>query len=204
MLFALMTLVALSLAAVALVRSVNTGTLVVGNLGFKQDTTAYAEQASEAAIAYLSDQISGTTLNANVTAEGYYATSYQELDATNRTPAVTTRAVVDWAGDACAAYTAGSFAGGCLTPKVSVAANGNTTRYLITRLCSAALSATDPANVCAGPLTTSAAASTEKGGIDYANPTRFGVPGAGPYFRIVVRATGARNTTTYTETIVHF
>ena len=36
--FAMITVVALSLAAVALVRSVDTGLNILGNLGFKQDT----------------------------------------------------------------------------------------------------------------------------------------------------------------------
>jgi hypothetical protein len=42
LIFALMTLVALMLAAVALVRSVDTSSRVLGNLGFKQEATAAA------------------------------------------------------------------------------------------------------------------------------------------------------------------
>ena len=38
--FALLALAALSLAGIALVRSVNTSSLVIGNLGFKQGATA--------------------------------------------------------------------------------------------------------------------------------------------------------------------
>ena len=44
---------ALSVASVALIRSVDTGTLVLGNLGFKQETTAQADQGTQAAIAWL-------------------------------------------------------------------------------------------------------------------------------------------------------
>ena len=40
LLFALMALAAMLLAAVALVRSVDSGALVLGNLGFKQEATA--------------------------------------------------------------------------------------------------------------------------------------------------------------------
>ena len=44
---ALLALAAISLAAVALVRSVHGGSLVIGNIGFKQDTTRAADRAIE-------------------------------------------------------------------------------------------------------------------------------------------------------------
>ena len=53
MLFALMALVILGLGAVALTRSVDTGTLIMGNLGFKQDTLAASSSGAEQAIAWL-------------------------------------------------------------------------------------------------------------------------------------------------------
>ncbi len=62
LIFALLTLVALSLAAVALVRSVDTSTTVIGNLGFKQDSTFYAGQAAEEAIAWLNANKTSTVL----------------------------------------------------------------------------------------------------------------------------------------------
>lgn len=204
LLFAMMTLVVLALAAVALVRSVDTGSLVIGNLGFKQDTTAYAERASEEAITFLSANVASNALDSHVPDEGYYATSYQTLDPLNSTPGTVTRSVVDWTGDGCATYSSGTYTGGCLSPKTSVSANGNTTQYVISRMCESQLAATDSSNVCASPLTTTASASPTRGAVDYQNSARFGLPGAGPYFRIVVRTAGARNTATFTETIVHF
>ena len=51
--FALIALVAMSLAAVALIRSVDTSTLIAGNLAFKQATKNSAEAGVEAAIAWL-------------------------------------------------------------------------------------------------------------------------------------------------------
>lgn len=48
--FALIALVAMSLAAVALIRSVDTSTLIAGNLAFKQATKNSAEAGIEAAI----------------------------------------------------------------------------------------------------------------------------------------------------------
>ena len=50
---ALIALVIMSLAAVALIRSVDTNTLIAGNLSFKQAATTSADAGTEAAIAML-------------------------------------------------------------------------------------------------------------------------------------------------------
>jgi type IV pilus assembly protein PilX len=205
MIFALLTLAALALASLALVRSVDSGALVIGNIGFKQDATAFSDRASEDAIAFLSGTLSGATLHTDLASAGYYATAHTTLDPLNSNPSVTTRAVVDWDGDDCAAYASGTFTGGCLKPRsaASDAATGKATQYVIMRLCSAQLSATDASNVCSGPLTTSTSTSPTRGSVDYTSG-RFAAPVLLPYFRIIVRSTGARNTASVTETIVHF
>lgn len=205
MLFALLTLVALALASLALVRSVDSGALVIGNIGFKQDATAFSDRASEDAIAYLSGTLTGTTLHTHLAGAGYYATAYPNLDPLNRKPSTTARAVVDWDGDDCASYAAGTFTGGCLKPRSAAAdaATGKATQYVILRLCSAQLAPTDVANVCSGPLTSSTATSPTRGSVDYTSG-RFTAPVLLPYFRIIVRSTGTRNTASVTETIVHF
>ena len=51
--FALVALVAIMLAAVALIRSVDTSTIIAGNLAFKQAATTSGDAGSEAAIAWL-------------------------------------------------------------------------------------------------------------------------------------------------------
>ena len=43
----------------------------------------------------------------------------------------------------------------------------------------------------------------KRGELNYTDSARF-AGGSGPYYRIVVRVLGARNTASYTETIVHF
>lgn len=205
LLFALITLVALSLAAVALVRSVNTSSLIVGNLGFKQDSIAYASQAAEAAIAYLNANKTTAKLNTNDTDVAYYATVNENLDPANRRPADATRAVIDWAGDGCATgYDVGSFAA-CLVSLPSVTGpQGNLTRYTITRLCTLQQPAADPANICARPVMASVTNLGGTGAVDYTDPRRITFTEGGPYFRILVRSVGARNSISYTETIVHF
>ncbi len=51
--FALMALLAMSLAAVALIRSVDTSTMIAGNLAFKQSATTSGDAGTEAALNWL-------------------------------------------------------------------------------------------------------------------------------------------------------
>lgn len=205
--FALVTLAALSLAAVALVRSVNTSGLIVGNLGFKQDTIAYASQAAEAAIAFLDANRTSGALDSDNEDVGYYATAQVALDPADRRPTDATRLVVGWTptGDySCATGYSGVYAG-CLKAQNSAAStNENKTAYIITRLCAATGAATNPGNSCARPVSASLSEGGEKGEINYNRPRGVSLTEGGPYYRIVVRSVGARNTISYTETIVHF
>ncbi len=207
LIFALVTLAALSLAAVALVRSVNTSSLIVGNLGFKQDTIAYASQASEKAIDYLQFNLKNGVLDSDDPDMGYFATAKTALDPANRRPTDPARILVDWNRDGCATGYDGGTIPTCLSqPVISVsnAAGDNKTRYIITRLCSAPGLASDPANSCARPVAATLNEGGEKGELNYLKQRPASLVGGGPYYRIVVRSIGARNTVSYTETLVHF
>ena len=72
--FALIALVVMSLAAVALIRSVDTNNLIAGNLAFKQSSMFSADSGVEAAITWLTGK-DVSTLNVSNAAGGYYATS---------------------------------------------------------------------------------------------------------------------------------
>jgi len=200
LLFSLIALVALALAAVALSRSVNVGALIVGNLGFKQDTMLASEQVSEQAFAWVQANVSGSTLFNDVPASGYYATSLDALDPTGSQTTLTPRAVVDWNGDNCAGVS-GAFSS-CIQPSGSITINGNASRYVITRLCAAAGDPTQGGNTCASPLISAAADDQNRSGFDYARPYGFGQTVVTILYRIVVRTVGPRGTTSYTETIV--
>lgn len=197
----LVALALMSLAAVGLIRNVDTGTLVVGNLAFKQGATAIADRASESAIAWLETNNSGATLFENNANSGYYATSLTNLDVAGKSSNAA-RSVVDWKGDGCAWATGGSYAA-CVSPAPAVTANGHTTRYLVTRMCKTTGDPNDTANSCAKPLVTSASLSGKRGELKYAEDKRFAQL-VGPYFRIVVRSEGPRNTVSFTETYIHF
>ncbi len=203
--FSLITLVALSLAAVALIRSVDTGATILGNLSFKQDTLMAADEAARQAIAWLDNNKTGTTLHANDSANGYSAASVAGLDATGTRTADATRAVIDWDMDNCAAQASGSYAS-CVRPlatALSVGGGAVQARWYIVRVCSAAGDPTLASVACARPITASAAPTAEKGEMNYTDPKLQQVV-LSQYFRVIVRARGGRNTTSVTETLVHF
>jgi len=203
--FALVTMVALSLAAVALVRSVDTGTLVLGNLGFKQDTLQAADDASRSAIQWLSNNVADTRLQNDWAAAAYYATdsnpSAHPLDVTG-TSGNAAATLIDWSGSGnCNGHTP------CLrTAEITGLPNSVRARYVILRLCNATGDASVAANNihCARPLVNVTSESGERSSISYANAQRIGSTTIAQYFRILVRTQGGRDTATFTETLVHF
>ncbi len=201
LLFALMALVVISLAAVALVRSVDTSSLVIGNLGFKQDATAAASQAAEQAVAYI-NAADAATLQQDVVASGYYAASRDSLDVTGLGSTSATRDAVDWNQDGCKLYASGTYRT-CVKPvatEISLNNGANKARYIITRLCSAV---GDPSTVdCATPLGSALTGGGNKGATDYGHLKSTTQVVNAQYYRIVVRSTSARGTVSFTETMV--
>lgn len=197
----LVALLLMSIAAVGLIRTVDTGTLIVGNIAFKQAATAATDRGAERAIAYITPKLGGATLYSNITDDGYYASSLGELDITGNSTS-NARALVDWNDDDCAYATSGTYAS-CLEPSLAEGVNGYESRYIIARMCKTTGDPNSSANNCAKPIATTGAASPKRGELKYGEDKRFEGT-AGPYFRIVVRTSGPRNTVSYTETYVHF
>lgn len=198
LLFALLALVVLSMAAVGLVRSVDTGLLVQGNLGFKQDGVAAAAAGAEEALKWLEKESSGDLEDDYPAGSGYYATSNEALDVTgNRTSSSTPLPGVKW-GKACE-----ESASGCLIPRTfEKTVNDNKVQWIITRLCQNKGPPSVPTTNCLRPAKVIDYEVAERGEI---NPGgRITLESTSPYFRVVVRTTGPRNTVTYTETLVHF
>lgn len=189
--FALVALLAIMLAAVALIRSVDTSTLIAGNLAFKQAATASGDAGTEAAIGWLTatqaanlgkNVLLDTSHALNVTnaASGYYSNTDPALD-------LFTDAV--W---------------NVITAIPAVTdSSGNTVQYVIQRTCrngnvaikdadclfSGAIKDTNgqniplPQDVCDGP----------------------GCPVAGqtPMIRITTRVKGPRHTLSYIQAFVY-
>lgn len=204
LLFAMVTVVALSLASVALIRSVDTGTTILGNLSFKQDTLMAADEATRLAIQWLQTQQTNApdSLNTTQRSLGYWAQLVPELDPTS-TSKSGTRVVIDWNGDGCQSQR-GPQPTDCLPATRQPLANQITARYLIMRLCSESGSSTSGTNQCPRPLNASSLVIGERGEINSQNPVRPGSSATLQYYRILVRAQGARNTVSTTETLVHF
>jgi type IV pilus assembly protein PilX len=201
LIFALLALVVVMLAAVGLVRTVGTGSLAVGNLGFKREATAAADGGAERAIAWLEARVGGATLDNDVLASGYYATAIEALDPTGRNAGAAVRAVVDWAGAPCTSVS-GSYTA-CIQPSAVDAVGATSVSWVITRLCAAPGSKDAIGNSCATAVS-GTADDTNSGNLHGGNPGGLVNVTTAPYYRIVVRTVGARNTVSFTETIVHF
>lgn len=193
LLFALMALVVIGLASVAVVRSVDTSSLVIGNLGFKQDATAASAQMTEQALTWLQAN-AGVTLQQDIPAAGYYASSMDSMDVTGANRANAGRAQVLWSGGNCPAGST------CVQTSAEQVFGGNRARYIITRLCATAGS---PAAVnCAVPPGSAAVPGGNRGAVDYNDQKLQLQVNNSVYYRVVARVQGPRGTVAYTETIV--
>lgn len=193
--FALICMVAIMLAAVMLVRSVDTATLIAGNLAFQQSATRSGDGGTEAAITYLAGVEAAESaknvltdpahlFNINNGAAGYFAS----LDpAKSLTASSGTR--FNWDN----------------TDSVLVGtdASGNTIRYIIQRMCrTSGVAARD-----AECLYSSAALDNNKQNIPLPQEicSGPGCPAAGqtPQLRITTRVQGPKNTLSYLQTTVY-
>lgn len=178
----LIVLVAMSLAGIALMRSVDTGVLVAGNLAFKQASLQSSHQAIATASTWLSANSAGTGLHNSNPGQGYFSS----------TPTTDP----DWfAKDTWDLGDVGSVNSG--TPDAA----GNKIRFMIHRLCSEPNTAENgngpsgQVNQCARyyPLSsgTGAGSKSDQALILYGNPELF--------YRLTVRVDGPRNTVSITQ-----
>lgn len=205
LLFALVALVAMMMAAVALVRAVDSGALVLGNLGFKQDATSAADFVAERARTAIMGM--ADTTQDGPAGSGYYATSQDALDPTGRlTSAANKLAVVNWGdSDSCACLTAtpATCASCSRLPSNEVTlANGVRARYLVTRLCPST-GAVNDTNACAKPAATAITQAASKNAVQVGAETTPDAVVLVPYYRVIARTVGARGTVSFTETIIY-
>jgi type IV pilus assembly protein PilX len=201
MLFALMTLVALSLAAVALVRSVDTGAMILGNMGFKDDTVMASDEAIRVAMTFLTTAQADGKLEVPSASAGYFVDAIPRLDVAG-TSTDANRVLVDWKLDGCkGANPAPAGPGNCVKPAETALSlpNGVTARYLVMKMCSA-----DGATVdCLGATSQKSEETSESGELNYKEPYYAKSTAKSVYYRVVVRTDGARDAVSYTEAILH-
>ena len=179
---ALIVLVAMTLAGIGMVRSVDTANLIAGNLAFKQGTIQAADRGIEAAFQWLVPRAGSTTLYNTDAAAGYFSA-----------PPVVTPDWYDpsaWANSACI--------NGCVPDPDT----GVTVRYMIHRLCNCAgispegnCPSGDP-NQCMITYDTSGKApggSKAAGAAVYTSTPIM-------HYRITVRSDGPRNTASVVQT----
>lgn len=200
MIFALIGLVVLTLGGVALVRSVDTGLLTLGNLGFRRDAVASASHGTEQAIDWLWG--AGAALTDDKVPDGYYATAYTNLaPQAKEQNAAKTLSLVDWSGDECGGMEVSATLA-CLKPtKAKELSGGRTVSWVVTRLC-AVVGAGGSGRPCVMPLTFSKAVNMDRGALEAQG--KIAPTTTTTFYRVIVRATGPRNSVAITETLVHF
>jgi len=185
----LIALLVMSLAATGLIRSVDTNTVIAGNLAFKQTATASADRAVEVSIAWLQANNNGTTLNNSDLTQGYVAT-------TTNDPADPI-GVAYWdsvSASACLISTTGNCVSGSGTPGTDAA--GNQGAYIIQRLC---VNTGAPSG--AGCIASAGSINSPGGTIGTTKSVKSVAPSQ-IYYRILVKVTGARNAESYIQAIV--
>ena len=191
--FTLIALLAMSLAAVALIRSVDTSTMIAGNLAFKQSATSSGDAGIEAAITWLAG-VEAANSGVNVLNDPAHPFNITDLATrpgyhSNANPALNLTADATW-NDVNNAL-------------VGTDSSGNTIRYIIQRMCRNANVAVQNADcLFSGAI-------QDNSGQNIPLPQEVcegaGCPVAGqtPQIRITARATGPKNTASYVQAFVY-
>jgi len=178
----LIVLVAMSLAGIGMVRSIDTATMVAGNLGFKEASLNAGDQGIEAAYQWLLANAGGGTLNNTNLAAGYFS---------SRPPTEP-----DW-------YDPNTWTNQAMVNGGAEDAAGNVISYMIHRMCTQPNTAYNGANggvtnTCALTMPTGAAAT---GGSMSVGAYAFaGTPQV--YYRVTSRIRGPRNTESFVQAMI--
>lgn len=180
LLVALVVLVAISIAGIAMIRSVDTATLVAGNLAFQQAATHAADKGIESAVTMLREKATSGALNTNDGSNGYVAT----LGGATDNP-VTNQSWQQFWKDSLSA-SAREIPG-------SPDEFQNRIFYVVHRLCANALPPGAGGQCVASPaITTSTGNDEEPGSVKLKAAAQV-------YYRITVRVSGPRKTESYVQ-----
>jgi len=192
--FALVCLVAIMLSAVMLVRSVDTSTLIAGNLAFQQAATVTGDSGAEQAIVWLAG-VESANATKNVLNDPTHAFNIDN-------PTAGYYASLDPA-KSLTASSGSHFLWDDTDSAVLPVENGNTVRYIIQRMCRASGVAIKDTNC----LFSSAAIINGQQNIPLPQEVCSGpgcpVAGQTPQVRITSRITGPKNTLSYVQTFVY-
>ena len=175
----LIVLVALTLAGLSMVRTADTGSVITGNLSFRQSALAATDAGVETAFTALGGPagIIATSLEA-LKANEYYPTIPDPVAGAYDQYGV--RTGVDWTA----------------APTVAGVPSGYNVRYIIERMCTGALPVTDITGSC---VTEGA---TGRGSKRVGAPTFTGALKVN--YRVTVRVAGPRNTLSIAQAVVAY
>jgi Tfp pilus assembly protein PilX len=198
MLVALIVLVVMTMAGIALMRSMDTTNLIAGNMAFKQSATNSADRGIEAAIGWLEANRAGAYLNDPHPDAGYNSSTLNNAGLSSGEQFWSALA----AGGVC--YLP-MVAGACSPTPATIPPNsapyldaaGNSVSFMIQRLCNATGDRnTAGCSVVSGAIVTTG--NNEGAGEETLTGTASSV-----YYRITARVLGPRNTVSYVQAIVY-
>ena len=173
----LIVLVAMTLAGIALMRSVDTGNLIAGNLAFRNAATNAADGGLEAARGWLMGQSAGflqaDTDPGDASIRGYFANWQEQFNPKT----------FNWEGQG---------------RTVGTDSIDNTVYFVVHRMCresGKSIDATDCTKV------TALSVGSTKGGAGYGSAALTG--SSLPYFRITAKVLGPKNTVSYVQAFVY-
>src|SRR5688572_30796799 len=183
LLIALILLVAMSLAGIALIRSVSTSNIIAGNLAFQQAATHSADVGVETALTFLRANSGAGVVTLHTSVLTGTGTRYV---AQRQDPA---------AGESWDTFWNSTLAASGAVNTLAADAAGNTVSYVIHRLCDNAGPPAYPG--CSAPPTDTGVASSSMGAgvVHVAGDKQV-------YYRITARVMGPRNTLSYVQAIV--
>lgn len=189
MLVALIVLVVMTMAGIALMRSMDTTNLIAGNMAFKQAATHTADAGVEAAIGWLEANNSSGFLDNHTPNVGYTAATGNN----SAYPLGEAFWTLMKPSGVCYLPIAG---GVCSTAPGVANTSGNTMGFMIQRLCSSAGNRNGAGcSIVTGTTVTSG--SNEGAGEDQLTGVSTAL-----YYRITVRVVGPRNAVSYVQSIV--
>lgn len=181
---ALIVLVAMTLAGIALVRSVDTANVIAGNVALRRSATHSGDAGTEAAIAWLAGNSAGTTLFTDHYDQGYVANGLAYQDPPP--------------GENWDAFWNSTLAPAGQVRSLPVDSAGNTVSYVIHRLCYNAGDPNATATGCASNLAQTAAGQGSSMGAAF-----IALQGSTQvYYRITTRIAGPKSTVSYVQAII--
>jgi len=182
LLISLIVLVAMTLAGVALMRSVDTAVAVAGNVAFKQSAVQVADNGTQQGAVWLANNSGGTTLQNDMPNSGYFSS----------------RPVAEpnW-------YDINSWSQSVVLNGGAPDAAGNVVRFMVHRMCTQPDTAYNGTN---GPISNECAlffplsAAAQGGSMQVGAPQFIGTPQI--YYRVTTRVDGPRNTVSVIQSSV--